>query len=97
MDDFARRPADDRRAYIEEAAAIGISRRSSSRRILGLLDAAASGSSCWACRSYDLQGRHVALKAYDIIQRFSEDIDLTISRSAPILSTVASPMEADQR
>lgn len=33
-------------------------------------------------------------KAYSIIQRFSEDIDLTISRSAPLLDKVTSPMEA---
>ena len=34
-------------------------------------------------------------KAYGIIERFSEDIDLTISRSAPLLMDVASPMDDD--
>lgn len=34
-------------------------------------------------------------KAYQLIDRFSEDIDLTISRAAPILADVADPMESD--
>lgn len=33
-------------------------------------------------------------KAYGIIQRFSEDIDLTIRRDAPLIDEVAPPMEA---
>lgn len=34
-------------------------------------------------------------KAYGIINRFSEDIDLTISKSAPLLSELKSPMDDD--
>ena len=34
-------------------------------------------------------------KAYQLIDRFSEDIDLTISRAAPSLADVADPMESD--
>lgn len=34
-------------------------------------------------------------KAYDIIDRFSEDIDLTISKNAPLLADLKGPMEDD--
>lgn len=34
-------------------------------------------------------------KAFGIIKRFSEDIDLTINRAAPLLGEVASPMAND--
>jgi predicted nucleotidyltransferase component of viral defense system len=34
-------------------------------------------------------------KAYQLIDRFSEDIDLTISRAAPSLADVADPIESD--
>ena len=95
MDEFARRPAEDRRAYIEEAAA---------RRDLTPIIIEKDFWVCWTLRrlvrAVDLAG-HMTFKggtslskAYDIIQRFSEDIDLTISRSAPLLDKVASPMEA---
>ncbi|GGZ12603.1 nucleotidyl transferase AbiEii/AbiGii toxin family protein [Novosphingobium colocasiae] len=95
MDEFARRPAEDRRAYIEEAAA---------RRDLTPIIIEKDFWVCWTLRrlvrAMDLAG-HMTFKggtslskAYDIIQRFSEDIDLTISRSAPLLDKVASPMEA---
>jgi hypothetical protein len=58
---------------------------------------------CWTLRRLgaapDLRG-HITIKggtslskAYGVIQRFSEDIDLTIRRSAPLLDKVASPME----
>mgnify|MGYP003365496910 CR=1 FL=1 len=95
MDDFARRPADDRRAYIEEAAAL---------RDLTPIIIEKDFWVCWTLRRLvqasgltghmTFKGGTSLSKAYDIIQRFSEDIDLTISRSAPILNTVASPMEA---
>lgn len=95
MDEFARRPAEDRRAYIEEAAA---------RRDLTPIIIEKDFWVCWTLRhlvrALDLAG-HMTFKggtslskAYDIVQRFSEDIDLTISRSAPLLDKVASPMEA---
>lgn len=95
MDDFARRPADDRRAYIEEAAAL---------RDLTPIIIEKDFWVCWTLRRLvraaglaghmTFKGGTSLSKAYDIIQRFSEDIDLTISRSAPILNAVASPMEA---
>jgi hypothetical protein len=58
---------------------------------------------CWTlrrlARSEDLGG-HITFKggtslskAYGIIQRFSEDIDLTIRRTAPLLDKVAAPVE----
>lgn len=94
MDDFARRPAGDRRAFIEEAAA---------RRDLASIVIEKDLWVCWTlrrlARSADLAG-HLTFKggtslskAYDIIRRFSEDIDLTISRTAPYVEDVASPME----
>jgi len=96
MDEFARRPAVDRRAYIDEAAA---------RRDLTSIIIEKDFWVCWTLRRLvmcpDLAG-HMTFKggtslskAYGIIARFSEDIDLTISRAAPLLSEVASPMDSD--
>jgi hypothetical protein len=96
MDEFARRPAVDRRAYIDEAAA---------RRDLTPIIIEKDFWVCWTLRRLvmcpDLAG-HMTFKggtslskAYGIIARFSEDIDLTISRAAPLLSEVASPMDSD--
>ena len=95
MDEFPRRPAEDRLAYIKEAAA---------RRDLTPIIIEKDFWVCWTLRrlvrAVDLAG-HMTFKggtslskAYGIIQRFSEDIDLTISRSAPLLDKVTSPMEA---
>ena len=96
MDEFARRPAEDRRAFIDEAAA---------RRDLTPIIIEKDFWVCWTLRRLimcpDLAG-HMTFKggtslskAYGIIERFSEDIDLTISRSAPLLMDVASPMDDD--
>ncbi|MFD1960281.1 nucleotidyl transferase AbiEii/AbiGii toxin family protein [Novosphingobium panipatense] len=96
MDEFARRPAEDRRAFIDEAAA---------RRDLTPIIIEKDFWVCWTLRRLvmcpDLAG-HMTFKggtslskAYGIIARFSEDIDLTISRAAPLLSEVASPMDSD--
>ena len=95
MDDFARRSASERRAFIEETAA---------QRDLTPVVIEKDFWVCWTLRRLraapDLKG-HVTFKggtslskAYGIIQRFSEDIDLTIRRTAPLLDKVASPMEA---
>ena len=94
MDEFARRPADDRRAFIQEAA----SRRD--------LTAAIIEKDFWVCwtlrrlvRCAELEGHFTfkggtsLSKAYGIIQRFSEDIDLTIDRNAPMVRDAPSPME----
>lgn len=95
MDDFARRSAGERSVFIKEAAA---------QRDLTTIVIEKDFWVCWTLRRLgaapDLKG-HVTFKggtslskAYGIIQRFSEDIDLTIRRSAPLLDKVASPMEA---
>ena len=94
MDEFARLPADERRAFIEEAAA---------RRGLTALVVEKDFWVCWTLRrlveAADLAG-HLTFKggtslskAYGIIHRFSEDIDLTIARSAPFIEKVPSPMD----
>lgn len=95
MDEFARRSARDRRAFIEEAA---------SRRDLTPIIIEKDFWVCWTLRRLtttpELKG-HVTFKggtslskAYGIIQRFSEDIDLTVRRDAPLIDEVAPPMEA---
>lgn len=94
MDEFARRPVADRRAYIKEAA---------SRRDLTPIIIEKDFWVCWTLRHLmgcvDLAG-HLTFKggtslskAYGVIHRFSEDIDLTIGRTAPLVCEVASPME----
>ena len=94
MDDFARRPAADRRAFIEEAAA---------RRDISPVIIEKDLWVCWTLRRLNkaedvaghltFKGGTSLSKAYAIISRFSEDIDLTISRSAPLVEKVPSPME----
>ncbi|WP_426169696.1 nucleotidyl transferase AbiEii/AbiGii toxin family protein [Sandarakinorhabdus sp. DWP1-3-1] len=94
MDKFARSSIDNRRAFIEETA---------NKRDLTPLIIEKDFWVCWTLRRLthtpDLKG-HLTFKggtslskAYAIIQRFSEDIDLTIRRTAPLLDKVASPME----
>lgn len=94
MDEFARRDAADRRAFIEEAA---------SRRDLTPTIIEKDFWVCWTLRRLMtceelighlmFKGGTSLSKAYDIIHRFSEDIDLTISKGAPRVSEVNSPME----
>ena len=94
MDEFARREAADRRAFIEEAA---------SRRDLTPTIIEKDFWVCWTLRRLmnceELTGQLMfkggtsLSKAYDVIYRFSEDIDLTISKDAPRISEVNSPME----
>lgn len=94
MDDFARRAAADRRAYIEEAA---------SRLNLTPVIIEKDFWVCWTLKRLvscpDLAGQLTfkggtsLSKAYGIIHRFSEDIDLTIARTAPLVRDVNSPME----
>lgn len=94
MDDFARRPAEDRRAYIEEAAA---------RRGLTPIVIEKDFWVCWTLRRLvnapELKGQFIfkggtsLSKAYGLIHRFSEDIDLTIDRTAPKVRDVKPPME----
>jgi len=94
MDDFARRPAEDRRVFIEEAAA---------RRDLTATIVEKDFWVCWTLRRLmrfpglaghvTFKGGTSLSKAHGIIQRFSEDIDLTIRRTAPLIGDVAPPME----
>lgn len=94
MDDFVRLGAAERRTFITEAAA---------RRDLTPLIIEKDFWVCWTLRRLarsDALAGHLTFKggtslskAYGIIRRFSEDIDLTIRRSAPLVEAVASPME----
>lgn len=96
MDEFARRPADERRAFFAEAAA---------RRDLTPLIVEKDFWVCWTLRRLmgvpelagvlTFKGGTSLSKAFGIIKRFSEDIDLTINRSAPLLGEVASPMASE--
>ena len=95
MDSFARKPAEERRVFINEAA----SRRDVSAIIIE--------KDFWVCWTLKRLTEHADLaphltfkggtslsKAYGIIERFSEDIDLTIGRDAPCVRDATSPMEA---
>lgn len=94
MDDFARRAEADRLAFINEAAL---------RRDVTPVIIEKDFWVCWTLKrltetpalsgQLTLKGGTSLSKAYDIIERFSEDVDLTISRTAPLISEVASPME----
>ncbi|MBA4228780.1 MAG: nucleotidyl transferase AbiEii/AbiGii toxin family protein [Hyphomonas sp.] len=96
MDEFARRPAEERRAFFAEAAA---------RRDLTSLIVEKDFWVCWTLRRLmgvpelakvlTFKGGTSLSKAFGIIKRFSEDIDLTINRAAPLLGEVASPMASD--
>lgn len=94
MDEFARRSPEDRRSYIEEAA----SSRDLTRTIIEK-----DFWVCWTLRRLvsckELSGQLMfkggtsLSKSYDIIHRFSEDIDLTIAKDAPLICDVPSLME----
>ena len=94
MDDFARRADKDRRVYFEEVAR---------RRDLTPIIIEKDFWVCWTLRRLvghpdfaghlTFKGGTSLSKAYGIIQRFSEDIDLTIRRTAPHLTDLASPAE----
>lgn len=94
MDRFAALPAEERRAFFAEAAA---------RRDLAEIIVEKDFWVCWTLRRLfgieeladvlTFKGGTSLSKAYGIIKRFSEDIDLTISRSARLLADVPPPME----
>jgi len=94
MDNFARKSAEERRLFIDEAAA---------RRDLNPIIIEKDFWVCWTLRrlvnvpkiagQLTFKGGTSLSKAYGIIHRFSEDIDLTIARTAPIVCEVSSPME----
>lgn len=95
MDNFVRRADDDDRlAFINEAAA---------RRDVAPIIIEKDFWVCWTLRRLMQTpglGEHLTFKggtslskAYGIINRFSEDIDLTIGRSAPQIEQTKPPME----
>lgn len=96
MDEFARLPSEDRIAAINEAAA---------RRDVTPVIIEKDFWVCWTLKRLSectgvfphitFKGGTSLSKAYGIIERFSEDIDLTIARNAPLLADVSSPMDAD--
>lgn len=93
MDKFATSP--DRQAVLQEAA-----------NARGLTEIVVEKDFwvCWVLRQISLlpdlaphltfKGGTSLSKAYGLIQRFSEDVDLTIGRDAPFLVDGADPMEA---
>lgn len=94
MDEFARRPQEDRLAFISEAAA---------RRDVTPIIIEKDFWVCWTLRrmmeipvlaeNLTFKGGTSLSKAYAIIERFSEDIDLTIGKNAPLIAEIKSPME----
>lgn len=96
MDEFARRDDDDRLAFINEAAA---------RRDVTPIIIEKDFWVCWTLRrlmsvpvladNLTFKGGTSLSKAYGIIERFSEDIDLTIGRNAPMIIDTKPPMEDD--
>lgn len=94
MDEFARRGDDDRLAFINEAAA---------RRDVTPIIIEKDFWVCWTLRrlmsvpvladNLTFKGGTSLSKAYGIIERFSEDIDLTIGRNAPMIVDTLPPME----
>ena len=94
MDDFALRPDADRLAFINEAAA---------RRDIRPIIIEKDFWVCWTLRrlvqspalrgQFTFKGGTSLSKAYGIIDRFSEDIDLTIGRDAPLICDTLPPME----
>ena len=96
MDEFARRDDDDRLAFINETAA---------RRDVTPIIIEKDFWVCWTLRrlmsvpvladNLTFKGGTSLSKAYGIIERFSEDIDLTIGRNAPMIIDTKPPMEDD--
>lgn len=94
MDKFALRPNDDRLAFINEAAA---------RRDVTPIIIEKDFWVCWTLRrlmevpilgsNLTFKGGTSLSKAYGIIERFSEDIDLTIGRDAPMIADTLPPMD----
>lgn len=94
MDKFATKPDEERRDILQETA---------SRRDLAEIIIEKDFWVCWTLKRLFInpslspyltfKGGTSLSKAYGLIERFSEDIDLTISRTASFLSDGADPME----
>lgn len=95
MDEFARLAPNERLAFINEAAA---------RREVAPIIIEKDFWVCWTLRrltsvpvlaeNLTFKGGTSLSKAYGIIDRFSEDIDLTIGRNAPKIEETKPPMES---
>ena len=96
MDTFAKLPDPEREEFFRQTAI---------RRKLSNIVAEKDFWVCWTLKRLftnpDLtscltfKGGTSLSKAYGLIERFSEDIDLTISRNAPLLNECKDVMEAD--
>lgn len=96
MDKFARQPKEERKYLLQEAA---------SQMDLADIILEKDFWVCWTLKclftNSDLapyltfKGGTSLSKGYDVIERFSEDIDLTISRNAPFLEDGKLPSEDD--
>ncbi len=94
MDKFANKPEQERRDILQEAA---------SRRDLAEIIIEKDFWVCWTLKRLfynpalspflTFKGGTSLSKAYGLIERFSEDIDLTISHNAPFLTDGKEPME----
>jgi hypothetical protein len=94
MDSFARKPEAERQSIFEETA---------NRMDVSTMVIEKDFWVCWTLKRLfahseiapwlTFKGGTSLSKAYGLIDRFSEDIDLTISREAPYLATSPSPME----
>lgn len=94
MEQFAKLPEDDRESFFNE---------SSVRRNLRTIIIEKDFWVCWALgRIYAIpefaphvifKGGTSLSKAFGLIDRFSEDVDLTIGRTAPFIKDTASPVE----
>jgi len=96
MDSFAKKPAAERREIFQEAA---------SRRDVLPIVIEKDFWVCWTLKRLftapqlapyiTFKGGTSLSKSYGLIERFSEDIDLTISHEASPLNEVKDPMEGD--
>jgi hypothetical protein len=95
MDTFANKPDAERRDILQEAA---------NRRDVSPIIVEKDFWVCWTLKRLfsnptlapylTFKGGTSLSKAYGLIERFSEDIDLTIGRDAPFIKDGKSPMEA---
>lgn len=97
MDSFLKLPADERKLVFKETA-----------KKYDVPNAIVIEKDFWVCwtlkqifglrelgQYLTFKGGTSLSKAYQIIDRFSEDIDLTIGRTAPYLEDISDPMAAD--
>ncbi len=94
MDDFARKPDAERKDVLQESA---------NRMDLAEIILEKDFWVCWALKRLfsnpeiaqhlTFKGGTSLSKGYGAIERFSEDIDLTINRNAPFLSDGGNPLE----